>query len=1399
MTLLTFKTKYVDQSTSASTYSSTTLAQDISRTFTLTASQTVLVIYQSNNNQADTESYYGTKCAVNIDGTDHCVMAQSPYDPNKAVRNTCFWVGTLAAGSHTVKGMAAAVYSSTTVTVSNRILLTYIFDGDEFRYVEYNSTQSMTGTTLTNDSGAYATITPSGACKALALYGNYSAMDITQNEAGHGRIAAINIGGTDYATAGSNYGYSTNMAESVTTCYAKSVTATSTTFRGRYAGKYSSGGARLSNSYLGVMLLADSTLIDVAESSTQVSTTSGTFTNDSNALISRTLSGSYELLTMAMENKNDGTSEGGYGHAYGINVDSAQKQITRVAIAGSAAESSFTCYAQTATAGSRTVQGAYANNYSTSSAVINSRVLIALWLYVPPPVITEYFYKESLAEQTGSSGTVTLTFTPTKTDNYVILGEAQYHGDANADVITITMENGGSIYQKSVMNNTYASNPTTAWTLWQQFSGMKRIACTANTPVSIDIKYSASANTAHLRNIRILAFQPSESKYYESDGQHTWSGTSTWNTSPGLFSGDNIVIASASFGGSSVNGNLTLQMSPVDANGDNPCSVYWNPGGNNALYRTYMGCTKMSSGTAGFNAWSGEYPWYSLYHHYLALPMTILGNAVFKKTAASSYSPANGAWQTIDTVSATVASEGAQLVICFAGMQEHPNHAQDVDPLGNGDVVTPAGMGWDNFLSFRIENRDPGTFSNVLRAKKDQGTSSINTSRSFTFVGRIGDKYQTLQQLTKDMGTVAATAAASIGKSSLLNKILAAASTAVAGFSKARAAAKEFAVSTIAAYGFGRKLDANRTMDVSATAAPAQNKQSLLSRLVEVISPITATFDRQVAINRAMETVGTTIQAGMETLSTWKRSMQAAATAAVDMAKQGSFARTISSAIHGTAGFIKNSYRSRLSTFANNTVTFTSGTWYYDALTYHYYDHAVSIIAGISAGLRKTSPKTIAVAFTASGKMLLNKYVEMAVTTAISTAIGTARTLNRILNATVNGTVDTAKTSYLSLTMAVEATASAAFERLNSIFINMATTASVAANYVRGYVIMRLLATTTQPEAQASKAGNFGRTLAASTSIHILSERIKMASKLIATTISANVAALRQGTYSRAIDAIAGIRSAVLTEYLRAVLRVRMDVTTTIEAGRTNLLRMRRDLGASASAAAGMARHISANLALETSAAVQAGIGKVKSFLVSLEATAAVAAAMSMGYARSAYLAAHAKIVAGESLTKSIRKAMAVHMHGLAGRARKLTAGRKLSTAFHGRTAQRRKMSETIAATFQATAGIAERSLMHVKLAAAVSTRLAIAIGNGIYKTLAVSTRVAVSRWNGIQTSVLLDARAQVRAGMNAFNEALAKLEEIVLESNITKAILKLCGITKAASLNSTVTREITLESKIKE
>ena len=94
----------------------------------------------------------------------------SPVGIIRRISNTVFWIGTLASGSHTIKGRFASNTSGSTATVSNRVLLIYILNGDAFQYVDSSTTSTTTSTSLEDDPQASFTFTPPGTCKALILY-----------------------------------------------------------------------------------------------------------------------------------------------------------------------------------------------------------------------------------------------------------------------------------------------------------------------------------------------------------------------------------------------------------------------------------------------------------------------------------------------------------------------------------------------------------------------------------------------------------------------------------------------------------------------------------------------------------------------------------------------------------------------------------------------------------------------------------------------------------------------------------------------------------------------------------------------------------------------------------------------------------------------------------------------------------------------------------------------------------------------------------------------------------------------------------------------------------------------------------------------------------------------------
>lgn len=218
MTLLTFNSKYVVQSTIQVQTTSSTLGDDTqaSQTFTLSATQTILAIYQANNLHGSTQSGRGHKEAINVDGTDYANSADSPNSSTYAVRNCIFWIGSLGSGGHTIKGRFASNSNLTTSSIDNRILLIYILNGDEFQYLDDATAATTSSSTLGNDPNASFTFTPSGNCVALYLYNvtNFGATEIDK-----GKKSAINIAGTDYSQAekGSN---GNNERDSVFTCYA---------------------------------------------------------------------------------------------------------------------------------------------------------------------------------------------------------------------------------------------------------------------------------------------------------------------------------------------------------------------------------------------------------------------------------------------------------------------------------------------------------------------------------------------------------------------------------------------------------------------------------------------------------------------------------------------------------------------------------------------------------------------------------------------------------------------------------------------------------------------------------------------------------------------------------------------------------------------------------------------------------------------------------------------------------------------------------------------------------------------------------------------------------------------------------------------------------------------------
>jgi len=382
MTLLTYNNKYVVASTTAVTTTSNTLVDDTeaSQTFNLDASKVVLVIYQANNLYNAIMPAKGMQNAINVDAEDKANSWDTCGTFNYPVRNCVFWVGTLAAGSHTIKGRFASNLAGSTATINNRVLLIYIFDGDEFQYVDDATTATAPNTTLIDDPYAQVTFTPSAICKALILY-NIANSGAT--ESAYGKKAAINVAETDYGQTEKAAATAANYADSVFTVHALSLSAVSTTVKGRFANAGNAATVTIHRRQLAVLLLADSTLMDVITSTTQVSTTSASLVDDTQATINRTITDTREVLVVAVGTKRSGTSSFATGKCYGIKINANDRTNSRGSpYTSNYANSAATAYAEQLAANSHIIQGRFASNLATKTAKIDARQVVALWLSV---------------------------------------------------------------------------------------------------------------------------------------------------------------------------------------------------------------------------------------------------------------------------------------------------------------------------------------------------------------------------------------------------------------------------------------------------------------------------------------------------------------------------------------------------------------------------------------------------------------------------------------------------------------------------------------------------------------------------------------------------------------------------------------------------------------------------------------------------------------------------------------------------------------------------------------------------------------------------------------------------------------------------------------------------------
>jgi cysteine-rich repeat protein len=383
LTPLTFNSKYIVQSDTPATTTSSTFVDDpeAAGTFTLNGAQTVLVLYQAHNKENTALGYWGIGHAISVDGVDHSKSYDTPSIPDQSARNQIFWIGTLGEGEHTVKGRFASPDNLSTVTISDRILLIYVFDGAGFRFIESSAVRTTSSGDLIDDNESIIKYFPAEDGKALYLY-NISKESPSETEWIAGKKAAISVSSVDYSQAekSTNGG---NTMDSVFTLHAENVIShTLTAVKGRWASNVDTKPVRMDHSQIGVLFFSDSTLMDLIESDNQVSTTSNPLVDDAEATIQRTTSGDRELLLIAVATTREGT-ESDRKLNYGVSVDSLDREESCSTSdgVGAFANSAATSWGQTVYPGFHTLQGRFSSGGGTThgGTYVDSRRIAAFW------------------------------------------------------------------------------------------------------------------------------------------------------------------------------------------------------------------------------------------------------------------------------------------------------------------------------------------------------------------------------------------------------------------------------------------------------------------------------------------------------------------------------------------------------------------------------------------------------------------------------------------------------------------------------------------------------------------------------------------------------------------------------------------------------------------------------------------------------------------------------------------------------------------------------------------------------------------------------------------------------------------------------------------------------------
>jgi hypothetical protein len=385
---LVYDASYNAHSTTAVTTTSDSLMDDTqaSSVFTLDSARIVLVIYSACNYHTATETTWGKKLGIDVDGSDVATIQSSPFSDEYANGGIVIWVGALAAGSHTIKGRFASNFAGNTVTISERRLTVAIFEGatEDFRFVRSTTAVTTASTSLVDDTQASFTFT-SLSCKALILYSVCNYNDTTESD--FGKRIAISTDGSDGLALGSSP-YWSRLADSEFVAEIRSLTSGSHTIKGRFS-SIDGSTVTISERQFAVLLFSSNLETDFVASSTQVSVTGSTLSDDTQASVTRTIDAERYVLAIYCAGKRNATSSTMYGKKVAVKIDVTDYGLNAQTPYGDTRANTIAIQSDIVELGdgTHTVIGRFANNLDGETAKVDDRQLCVLWWRSPTPAV----------------------------------------------------------------------------------------------------------------------------------------------------------------------------------------------------------------------------------------------------------------------------------------------------------------------------------------------------------------------------------------------------------------------------------------------------------------------------------------------------------------------------------------------------------------------------------------------------------------------------------------------------------------------------------------------------------------------------------------------------------------------------------------------------------------------------------------------------------------------------------------------------------------------------------------------------------------------------------------------------------------------------------------------------